>query len=340
MTVTAGLDVGGAHLKVALVEDGTPAEVRQILCPLWQGMDKLDRALAEAAPLLSRAGRFAVTMTGELSDLFESRHQGVERLVARLGASLGPAVRYWAGPRGFVTPDEACSHPADVGSTNFLASATLAAARAGSGLLVDMGSTTTDIIAFTAGRPLVDGLTDARRLQSGELVYTGLTRTAVMAVAERVPFAGCWQGVVREYYANMADVRRVLNELPDGVDQHATADGRGKSAGESVARLARMFGREAADGDLADWRSVARFLADRQLESVADGCRQVVSRTPALAGHGLVAAGIGADQVRQLAQRLGCACVTFAELTGARGDVADSTTHCAPAVAVALLAFP
>ena len=29
-------------------------------------------------------------------------------------------------------------------------------------------------------------------------------------------------------FANMADVRRILGELPDGVDQHDTLDGRGK----------------------------------------------------------------------------------------------------------------
>lgn len=338
MTIIAGLDVGGAHLKAALVEEGTPVEVRQLLCPLWQGIDRLDAALAEAAPLLRRAGRCAVTMTGELSDLFEDRAQGVDRLVTRLEAELGLATLYWAGPSGFVDADAARARPIDVGSTNFLATATLVAARAGSGLLVDMGSTTTDIIAFRDGRPLVRGLTDADRLESGELVYTGLTRTAVMAVADHIPFRGRRQAIVREYYATMADVRRVLGELADGVDLHATADGRGKSRDESVARLARMLGRDAADGSPADWRAVASFLADRQIEHIAEGCRQVLSGAPELDGRTIVAAGIGAGVIAVLARRLGCPSITFGETTGATHGIAAAATHCAPAVAVAMLA--
>ena len=51
MAITAGYDVGGAHLKVALAEDGRTVAVRQIACPLWQGLDQLDAAFAEAAPL-------------------------------------------------------------------------------------------------------------------------------------------------------------------------------------------------------------------------------------------------------------------------------------------------
>src|SRR3990170_4301725 len=90
MAVVAGLDVGGAHLKVALVEDGRVVAVEQLSCPLWQGMDKLVDALAEARPLLRRAGHHGVTMTGELSDHFRDRKAGVEALVARLAAEFGP----------------------------------------------------------------------------------------------------------------------------------------------------------------------------------------------------------------------------------------------------------
>ena len=44
---TIGLDVGGAHLKLARVEDGRVVSVRQIACPLWEGIERLDSALHE-----------------------------------------------------------------------------------------------------------------------------------------------------------------------------------------------------------------------------------------------------------------------------------------------------
>jgi probable H4MPT-linked C1 transfer pathway protein len=342
MTVTAGLDVGGAHLKVARVEDGRAVDVRQFVCPLWQGLDKLDAALAEAAPLLARASRVAVTMTGELSDLFPDRRTGVETLVARLAKELGDGTRFWMGSRGFGSADEAVRHHGDVGSTNFLATATLIGRRLADALLIDFGSTTVDIVPVVGGAPQPRGLTDAERQATGELVYTGFTRTAVMGVATRAPFRGQWVGLAREYLATMADVRRILGEDLDGLDLHATADGKGKTLPESIARLARMLGRDAADGTEADWRLVAGWLREEQLRSVVDGAFQVLSAS-VLPGDALVVvAGIGASEACTVGFRLvGRRAVAFGDLVvGTSQDCSLAATYSAPAVAVALLLDP
>ncbi len=337
MSITAGLDVGGAHLKVALIEDGRPIEVAQYLCPLWQGLDKLDTALAEAQPLLARADGCAITMTGELSDLFESRQVGVETLVRHLAGALGPNINFWMGPRGFGHPDAAIAHHADVGSTNFLATASLLARLTRDALLVDFGSTTTDIIAIIGGAPVATGMTDGIRQASGELVYTGYTRTAVMGVTQSAPFNGEWVSLAREYLATMADVRRVLSEVDAGVDLHATADGRGKSIAESTARLARMLGRDASEAKAAQWQLVARHIAEIQMRSIADAMVQVLSRHPGADLSRLITAGIGCDVANVLGYRLGLTPTTFGKIAGANARCSRAATHSAAAVAVGML---
>lgn len=338
MSTIAGLDVGGAHLKVALVENGKAVAVEQFVCPLWQGLDKLDAALVAAAPLTSRADRFAITMTGELSDLFESRAAGVTTLVHRLAAAFPAPLSFWLGPTGLAATADALARPAEVGSTNFLATATLVAARYRDGVLLDFGSTTADIVPLNDGKPAAMGLTDAERQLTGELVYTGFTRTAVMGVTSTALFKGARTTLAREYLATMADVRRVLDELEDGLDLHATADGRGKSVGESVARLARMLGREAGDGSLEDWRATARGIAEAQMRSIHDGLLQVLSRRPSIAAGPLVTAGIGTDAAAALALRCGLEPIAFGAMIDAAPSVRRAATHSAPAVAVALLA--
>lgn len=338
MTTVIGYDVGGAHLKVARIENGRPVAARQIVCPLWQGMDKLDAALAEAKPLTAGAHTVAVTMTGELSDLFYSREAGVTMLTQRMGIEHGAGTLFWLGPSGgFGDAEFARDHHAEVASTNFLATAAAIGERIPDALLIDMGSTTTDIVAVRNGKPLASGLTDGDRLVSGELVYTGLTRTALMAIAAEAPLQGVRQRLVREYYATAADARRVLGVLPDGVDMHATADGRGTSRRESVARFARMFGRDSGNAGDSDWRAAAAAILDCQLASILDGARQVLSCTPLPPTAPVVVAGIGADVAADVAQRLGRHAVSFGELTDAEGEAALWTTRCAPAVAVALL---
>jgi probable H4MPT-linked C1 transfer pathway protein len=337
MTIRAGLDVGGAHLKVALVENHRVLAVQQFRCRLWMGLEKLETALRRAAPLLARADRCAVTMTGELSDVFPNRIVGVETIVARMVDAFGPATRFWLGPRGLGNADDARAHPRDVGSTNFLATAALVGRTHPDALVVDFGSTTADIIPVRGGAPSATGLTDAIRQTSGELVYTGYTRTAVMGVATRAPFQGAWVTFAREYLSTMADVRRILGTDLSEVDVHATADGKDKSVEASIARLARMLGRDADEGTLSDWRTVAAYVREEQLRSIHDGALQVLSRTDLPSEAPVIAAGIGAADAAVVATRLGRRSIPFAELVSAPADIALWTTACAPAVAVALL---
>jgi (4-(4-[2-(gamma-L-glutamylamino)ethyl]phenoxymethyl)furan-2-yl)methanamine synthase len=339
VSITAGLDVGGAHLKVALVDSGRVIAAEQFRCRLWLGLDKLDTALKKAAPLLARADRFAVTMTGELSDLFASRQDGVETLIARMITEFGvDKTVFWIGPQGFGNADRARANHAQVGSTNFLATAGVAGRVHTNALMIDFGSTTADIIPIQGGIPRPRGLTDGDRQTTGELVYTGYTRTAVMGVVRNTPFKGQWVTLAREYLSTMADVRRILGTLPEGVDLHAAADGKGKSVPESLQRFARMLGRDATDGTPSDWQAAAAFVRETQLRSLHDGALQVLSAIEMPTTAPIIAAGLGSSEVQEVARRLGRTCVSFADLTGATADYADDATTCAPAVAVAILA--
>ena len=64
----------------------------------------------------------------------------------------------------------------------------------------------------------------------GELLYTGVVRTPVMAVAQTAPFSGRMQRIAAERFATMADVWRLTGDLPGDADPYPTADQRGKSA--------------------------------------------------------------------------------------------------------------
>ena len=199
------------------------------------------------------------------------------------------------------------------------------------------GSTTADIIPIIGGKPSPRGLTDAERQATGELVYTGYTRTAVMGVATRAPFKGQWVSLAREHLASMADVRRILGLLPDGVDLHATADDRGKSVPESIARFARLLGRDAAEADFGEWKVAAFYVREEQLRSIHDGVMQVFSTSQLPPDAPVIGAGIGVEDTAAIASRLGRKCYAFSQLANSTDACREAATHFAPAVAVALL---
>ena len=308
-TITAGYDAGGAHLKVARVENGCISAAAEFPCALWNGIASLDAALEQASEITHGAHHHAVTMTGELCELFPSRHDGVVTLTRHFADRLGANTQFYCGLKGFGDSAVALADTASVGSTNFLATAQIIARTRAKALMIDMGSTTTDIVA--CDRP--QGLTDAERLQTGELVYTGFTRTPVPSVTTRGVLAGQWQTLARDTFATMADVRRLLGELPDDIAANAASDGGGVSVKDSLRRLARGFGRDAEMRHLATWRITATHIRDTQLRSIYDGAIQVLSR-PGLDVDCVVAAGIGAPVAAAIATRLGLPSMTFGAL--------------------------
>lgn len=341
MAAVIGWDVGGAHLKAARAEDGHIVDVVQLPCPLWQGLPKLSEALHLALPRLGAADRHAVTTTGELADLFADRAEGVATIAATLAEILAPSpVQFYAGSVGFRPAAEAPAHVAAIASANWHASAALLGRVLEDALLVDMGSTTTDVVPVARGRVAAAGNTDAERLACGELVYTGLTRSFVMALAPRAPFAGTWTTLANEYFASSADIYRVVDELPDCADQMPAADGREKTAAASRARLARMVGRDVSEAGPTAWRHLAAWFAEQQLRSIADAAAVVLSRGVLPDAAPVVGAGVGQHIAARLAARLERPFRDFSEVLADRVAMRGTwPTACAPAVAVALLAY-
>jgi len=335
--IVIGWDVGGAHLKGARIEDGQVTAAKMFPCPLWHGLDHLRAAFAKAHQELGDSPLHAVTMTGELSDIFASREQGVSGLCEVIARILPGDIRVYGGREGWLSAQAASARAQAVASANWHASAAFLARSRSDALFADMGSTTTDLVPIVARRVAARGYDDAGRLTAGELVYTGATRTFLMAVAGRVPFRGAWTPVMNEYFASMADVHRILGELPAGADLHATADGREKTFTASCSRLARIVGADSDDAEDEVWQALARFFAEAQLRTIHDAALQAISAAKLAADAPVVIAGTGRFVLEKLAARLGRPVERWEAQVPSAPDVANAISDCAPAVAVALL---
>lgn len=336
-----GWDLGGAHLKaVEVIGAGRVARVVQVPCPLWQGLERLEEAIDGVLALVGRGSlRHAVTMTGELADLFEDRASGVATLIGVVRRRLPEArLLIYAGPKGFLEPDAALDASDLVASANWMAAGQFVATRVPAGLLVDLGSTTADLVPFSGEVVKARGYSDHERLEQEELVYTGAVRTPLLALARRVPFAGAWVPLMAEHFATTADVYRLTGELPEHADLHASADGRDKGIAASARRIARMVGMDAGAADLSAWRRLAGFFAEAQIRALADACERILSRGELPADAPLVGAGVGRFVVERLAQRLRRPYVPFDGLFESVLAPGAGIADCAPAAAVASLA--
>lgn len=336
-----GWDIGGAHVKAALVDtDGLVRQVCLEACPLWQGIEQLHHAVSAVITVLDvQNAQHVITMTGELVDCFTSREAGVQQIIAAMVQLLpAQALFIFAGKAGFLTPEQVTTaHINDIASANWLATAYFVAQQQ-QGLLIDIGSTTTDILVLQDNTVQAQGFTDYQRLVSGELIYTGIIRTAVMAVAQQALFNGQQQGLMAEYFATMADVYRVTGDLQEVHDHTPTADGAEKTLNASARRLSRMTGYDFVEAELPLWQAFAQTLHDAQLRLLEEAVMRQLARGLFTAQSCFIGAGVGRFLVRKLAQRLGVAYRDFDDLiVTAVVSQGISAADCAPAVAVALL---
>ena len=334
-----GWDIGGAHLKAVLVDgDCKVLHVWQFATPLWQGLDQLTAAMESICNTLHAPPTMhAVTLTAELADIFPDRRSGVTEITQTVSERLHNLF-FYAGPRGFVIPDDVTHHHAQIGSANWFASAAYVAQRVRNGLFVDLGSTTCDLIPLHDGKVCNRGYSDAERMQHHELVYTGVVRTPLMALGSHVAFAGRQCPLAAEHFATTADIYRLTGELDAISDLADTADGKGKTLEESARRLARMLCHDMADASMSEWAELARAFRQLQLEKL------VAAAHTQFEVHGLylegpiVAAGAGSFLAQALAEQLGHDCLSVAELiTAETPELTQQAGVCFPAYAVARL---
>jgi probable H4MPT-linked C1 transfer pathway protein len=334
---SVGWDIGGAHVKAALALRRTDGRysIRSAIRPfeVWRAPDDLPGVLRRVAEDLGVGPDepVGVTMTAELSDVFRTKREGVLSVLDAVGQALAGHRIHVLGVDGvLVELDAARRRPLDFAAANWVASAMFVAHRQRECILVDVGSTTTDIIPIRAGRIVCRGRTDPERLTSGELVYTGALRTNPNTLGGSAPLRGHACRVAAENFASMADVYVLLGDVSEEAYSCPTADGREKSCEDAADRLARTV---CADGEMLTREEIvglARWYAESQVRRVCDALSQVISRVDDVRDAPLVAVGVGAFIAAEAGRRLGLAAMHPEGLRESGGDAL-------PAAAVAWL---
>jgi probable H4MPT-linked C1 transfer pathway protein len=300
---------------------------------VWRAPDELPARIAALVAELPPADRVAVTMTAELSDVFPTKAEGVRRILAAVAQACRPTAIAVLTVDGTLVPlagvDE---READIAAANWAATARLVAAWAPDATLVDVGSTTTDIVPVVSGQPAGRGRDDTTRLAAGELVYTGALRTPVGAVAPTLPVRGAPTRTSPELFALVADAHLLLGDLAPGDYACPTADGRPATVEHAAARLARAVCADAGALGMDAILVLAAAVADRQAALVAEALLQVLSANPALRAAPVVVTGAGAFLATRAARRVGLGVRDLAALAGGDGSLV------APAAALAWLA--
>ncbi len=327
-----GIDVGGANLKAA---DGR-GWARSVPFPLWRRPQELAQRLEQLVGSCPHAERLAVTMTGELCDCFEGKAEGVRHILdSVLIVAKDRPVRVYCVDGRFATTPEARESPQLAAASNWHALANFVCRFVSSraGLLIDVGSTTTDVIPLVDGRVAARGSNDTERLMSHELLYRGVGRTPVCALTDALPLRGQLCPIAAEVFATTADAYLLLGELNEDLEADWTADGRPLTTKLARQRLARQLCADADELDSDDFMRIAIAIRDvqygelsRSLEAVTDR----ISEPPGIC----VLGGTGEFLAEAVLKRAFSRC----RIVSLAGEIGRRASGCAPAHAIAVLA--
>ena len=272
-----GIDVGGANLKV--VDD---AGVHIHYCPLWEGAPLPSLLREYKKPGQDSA---AVVMSGELADCFLDKMQGIAFIVKSV-CGVFPDARFYGTDAAFHRDPVP-----QLAAANWLASADFLRERYMDAVLLDVGSTTADIIPLSRFSDLC-GLSDLGRLRKGYLIYTGMLRTNIVTLLSAVNLDGVNTPVSSEYFATSADAHLVLCHISPEQYSCDTPDKKEKTKAASLRRLARVVCADLEEIGEQGAVQIANQFWDRQRRLIWDQVCRVVSETNA---SDVIVAGTGAS---------------------------------------------
>jgi probable H4MPT-linked C1 transfer pathway protein len=298
MAGIVGWDIGAANVKAVLWKGRTRRRrVASHAFEIWRDKNRLGAVLRAVLDAISEGAeprRMAVTMTAELSDVFETKREGVLFVLRALRICFPGADIYVFSLTGELVPiEDAMLTPLDFAASNWLAAASWIASQINDCLYIDVGSTTTDIVPIVGRRVCVSGRSDFDRLSSGELVFTGALRTNLAAIIQSIPMAHKICRVSSEYFAISGDVHLIVGNLDPADYTCPTPDGRPPSVDSARARVARLVCADAEMLSAAEIDGIAHYICAQQIRQICQGIEQVLASHPNLRSRPAILSGSG-----------------------------------------------
>ncbi len=237
-----GWDIGGAHTKLSTIKPNSSAfDIYK--CHLWESTNPLKKIISSICGKYKKKFNVIniITMSGEMSDIFESRSKGV-KYILNIFDTVNKNNYVFSIKKPFFFKLSKSISSESISSANWFATAKFLETKINNAIAIDIGSTTTDIMLIKEGKCINKNYSDLLRLQSSELIYMGVLRTPVHAVTKEILSHQKRFPIIPENFSNMSDVYSILSDINPKIDYSDSCDHKSKSYRNSLRRLSRILG--------------------------------------------------------------------------------------------------
>ncbi len=289
MTIVLGLDIGGANTKFAIL-DYSEDKVSFLAAeseyfPLWKQLEKFSDYLKSIKEKIEKnygiIDYTTFVTTAELADCFQTKKEGIEtisKIVESVFSKDNHTPLMYDVNGEFLSTTKTAEKWLEVSATNWVASANFLGKEYPNAIILDIGSTTTDIIPIFNGKVVAKGKNDFERLASQELVYSGTLRTTIPAIIHEIKLRGKIVPLSSELFATSGDVYMALDMISENEFTVDTADGRPPSKGNALARLARTVCADHNQLSTSEIIQIAKQIKEKQFDILSAALNTVINR--------------------------------------------------------------
>ena len=329
-----GIDIGGAHTKAI----GLDINHKVIFffyekCAIWNEKDNLKTTLKKIKEKLNFSSLLCgITITAEMCDIFSNRDEGVKKL-SQICEEIGINFFFFCNTKNIF---QKTIKAKNVSSMNWLATARFLEKKLEKCLIIDFGSTTTDLIIIRDHKFRNEYFNDFDRINNYELVYTGLTRTPIFSLSNKILLNKKSYNLIPEFFSNMADIYRINGILPHKVDLFATCDGKEKNKYSSLVRVSRNFGFDYESKHSQILQKISNNLINKQLKLIFFSAKKLLKKNM-LKNVPIVACGIGKSIIKNYGEKKGLKVIDFSNFVcGNTSEKLEASYH-VPATSCAFL---
>tara|TARA_Y100000590_G_scaffold469381_1_gene656664 strand:- start:183 stop:1217 length:1035 start_codon:yes stop_codon:yes gene_type:complete len=264
-----GWDIGGANTKLVVCDsDANIVSVKKHNINLWENFKNLEKFILSAykdKPAESVIN--IVTITGESSDLFNNRKEGILKILRSVENFMKGKVFFYSKNNDFLNSEDVANNPDHFISTNWMLYKNIFSdIKDDLDMIIDVGSTTIDFIVNNDN--FEHGLTDFDRLKNNTLKYVGVERTMLPMILDNLPFLGDKVNLVNENFCTTADIFYLTGDLKAEGIRSGSSDGRPFTSKNCMTRLSRILG---ADYDMNltnEYFSLANYIKSKILDDI------------------------------------------------------------------------
>ena len=272
-----GWDIGGANTKVCVFDQNfIIINLHTKNIKVWDNFSDIKLFFKYISNIYKNYEIYNfITITAESCDNFTDRKHGMTNILENCSNHIVGNKLYYTNTNKFVDYNSAINKTEKLFSTNWMLTSKFLNSKKNIDLIIDIGSTTTDII-FKDMR-IGSNINDYMRLVNKTLLYQGVVRTPLSMMTDNVLFKGNNISLVNEVFATTGDIFNLHGDIDFSKLDYLGADNLQFTKVNSFTRLARIIGLDYKESEREYLILLSKYFKELFISKIIENIKIIFS---------------------------------------------------------------